>query len=294
MCPFAGSTIMLMQRWNRDTAMTLIQRYRVTSWSAAPPMITEFFANPAVAEADLGSLYRLMGGGAAMPEAVAGRLQKEYGIYYNEGYGLTESAAFILGNPPARGKRQCLGIPTFDVDARAIDPVTLEPVPDGEPGELILHGPQIMKEYWRAPEANAETFIERDGKRFLRTGDLVRIDDEGYFFMVDRIKRMINASGFKIWPAEVESIMYAHPAVQEACVVGAPDSRRGETALAVVVLRSDCVGNTDPEQMRAWCREEMAAYKVPTRIEFVDALPRSGTGKIQWREIQARIAKRNA
>lgn len=289
---YVGATIVLMQRWNRDVALTLMQRYRITWWSAPPAMITEFFANPAVAEHDLSSLKLLMGGGAAMPQAVARRLSDDYGIVFNESYGLTETAAFILGNPVERGKRQCLGIPTFDVDARVIDPATMASMAPGESGELVLNGPQVMREYWQLPEANAEVFIEIEGKRFLRTGDLVHVDADGYFFMVDRLKRMINASGFKVWPAEVESIMYGHPAVAEACVVGVPDAKRGETAMAALVLRPDCVDATSVEAIRAWCRGEMAAYKVPTIIEFVDALPRSGTGKIQWRQLQDEAAAR--
>jgi len=289
---YVGSTIVLMQRWNRDVALTLMQRYGVTWWSGPPAMITEFFANPAVDDHDLSALKLLMGGGAAMPEAVARRLHDDFGIVFNESYGMTETAAFILANPVERGKRQCLGIPTFDVDARVIDPTTLETVAPGAPGELVLNGPQVMREYWQLPGANAEVFVEIQGKRFLRTGDLVSVDAEGYFFMVDRLKRMINASGFKVWPAEVESILYGHPAVAEACVVGVADARRGETAMAVLVLRPDAVGSTSAAAVREWCRGEMAAYKIPTIVEFVEALPRSGTGKIQWRQLQDEAAAR--
>lgn len=287
---YVGATIVLLQRWNRDVALTLMQRYRVTWWSGPPAMIAEFFANPAVDDHDLSALKLLMGGGAAMPEAVARRLHDDFGIVFNESYGMTETAAFILANPVERGKRQCLGIPTFGVDARVVDPTTLETVAPGEPGELVLNGPQVMREYWQLPGANAEVFVEIQGKRFLRTGDLVSVDADGYFFMVDRLKRMINASGFKVWPAEVESILYGHPAVAEACVVGVADARRGETAMAVLVLWPDAVGSTSAAAVREWCRGEMAAYKIPTIVEFVEALPRSGTGKIQWRQVQDEAA----
>ena len=291
---YVGSTMVLMQRWDREVALTLIERYRVTCWSAPPAMITDFFAQPAVEDADISSLYLLMGGGAAMPEAVARRLYDDYGIVFNEAYGMTETAAFVLGNPVQRGKRQCLGVPTFDVDARIIDCDTLAPVAPGEPGELILHGPQVMLSYWHAPEANAESFMNVDGKRFLRTGDLALIDEDGYFCMVDRLKRMINASGFKVWPTEVESILYKHEAVQEACVVGIADPRRGETPVAALVLKPGHEAGNGADAVREWCRSRMAAYKVPTRVEFVDALPRSGTGKIQWKDVQTRMAERLA
>lgn len=283
---FNGSTIVIMQRWERDTALLLIERYRVNMWSAPPSMIVDFFSNPALADHDISSLFRLMGGGAAMPEAISRKLKDEFGISYNEAYGLTETAAFILGNPIERGKRQCLGIASFGVDARVVDPATLENLPEGETGEIILQGPQVMLEYWNNPEANAKTFLERDGKRFLRTGDLGYVDEEGYFFMVDRLKRMINASGFKVWPAEVESIMYGHPDIQEACVIGVPDERRGETAKALVVLKTSASSAITEEDIIGWCKQNMAAYKVPTTVELLEGLPKSATGKIMWLQLQ--------
>ena len=153
---------------------------------------------------------------------------------------------------------------------------------------MIVHGPQVMRGYWNEPDATRDAFIEFDGKRFLRTGDLARVDEDGYFFMVDRLKRMINASGFKVWPAEVEALMYRHPAILEACVIAARDAKRGETVKAFVVLREgwrDRVGEDDIVQ---WAHAHMAVYKSPRIVEFVDALPKSGSGKVMWRELQAR------
>ncbi len=171
-----------------------------------------------------------------------------------------------------------------------VDPVTLKELPAGEVGEIISHGPQVFLGYWNKPEDTAESLIEIDGKRFLRTGDLGRVDEDGYFFMVDRLKRMINASGFKVWPTEVESLMYQHPAVLEACVIGAADARRGETVKAVIVARPEWRDRIDAQTIIDWCRENMAAYKCPRIVEFVDALPKSGAGKIMWRELQDREA----
>ena len=150
-----------------------------------------------------------------------------------------------------------------------------------------------MQEYWRQPEATGQCFIELDGKRFFRTGDLGRVDDEGYFFMTDRLKRMINASGFKVWPAEVESIMYQHPAAQEVCVIGARDPRRGETVKALVILRPEHRGQVTDTDIIAWCHEHMAAYKVPRLVEFVETLPKSASGKVMWRELQELQGKRD-
>jgi len=143
-----------------------------------------------------------------------------------------------------------------------------------------------MKGYWRNPEADREAFFELDGKRFFRTGDLASMDEEGYFFMRDRLKRMINASGYKVWPAEVENAMYEHPAVREACVIGLPDGKQGEAVKALLVLKPGFLGGLREQDVIDWARARMAVYKAPRFVEFVDSLPRSGTGKILWRELQ--------
>ena len=282
-----GGTIIMMPRWNPVQAAQLIERHRVTVWTAPPSMVIDLFAQPQAQQCDLSSLTLLSGGGAAMPEAVATMLAERFGLSYNEGYGLTETASFLHGNPLSRGKRQCLGMPTQGVESRIVDPETLEDLPLGEVGELVTHGPQVMQGYWRNEEANRAAFFERDGKRFFRTGDLASIDEDGYYFMRDRLKRMINASGFKVWPAEVESTMYEHPAIHEACVIAVDDAKRGETVKALIVLKPPQRGQVTEQELIDWSRERMAAYKVPRLIEFVEHLPKSGTGKILWRELQA-------
>jgi fatty-acyl-CoA synthase len=250
-------------------------------------MVQDFFSNPNIDRFDLSSIRRLSGGGAAMPAAVAQRLEAR-DIRYCEGYGLSETMAATHINPPDRPKKQCLGIPIYDVDSRVIDPVTLRELPVGEVGEIVICGPQVFQGYWNRPDETARAFIELEGKRFFRTGDLGRVDEDGYFFMVDRIKRMINASGYKVWPSEVESMLYQHPAILEACVIGAQDAHRGETVKALVVLKSEWRGRSTAQEITDWCRQIMAAYKVPRIVEFVEALPKSGSGKIQWRELQDR------
>jgi fatty-acyl-CoA synthase len=284
---FVGNTMVLLPRWDREAAAQCVERYKVASWTAIPTMIQDFFLNPNIDKYDLSSIQRLSGGGAAMPAAVAQRLAN-VGITYVEGYGLTETIGATHINPAEHSKQQCLGIPIHDVDSRIIDPVTLQELPPGEVGEIIMHGPQVFLGYWKKPEDTAQVFMELDGKQFFRSGDLGKMDEEGYFFIVDRLKRMINASGYKVWPTEIESLMYQHPAVQEACIIGAKDAHRGETVKAVIVLRSEWRGKIEAQPIIDWCRENMAAYKVPRLIEFVDALPKSGAGKIMWRELQER------
>jgi fatty-acyl-CoA synthase len=286
---YIGNTVVMLPRWDRNAAAQCVQRYRISSWTAIPTMIQDFFANPDIAKYDLSSIRRLSGGGAAMPAAVAQRLEN-MGVTYIEGYGLSETMAATHLNPSDRSKKQCLGIPMYDVDSRVVDPATLKELPAGEVGEIVTHGPQVFLGYWNKPGDTAQALIDIDGKRFLRTGDLGRVDEDGYFFMVDRLKRMINCSGFKVWPTEVESLMYQHPAILEACVIGTKDAHRGETVKAVVVLRPESRDRTEAQQIIDWCRENMAAYKVPRIVEFVEALPKSGAGKIMWRELQDREA----
>lgn len=284
---YVGATIVLMSRWDRQVAACLIERHRVTNWQAIAAMVVDFLANPELDRHDLSSLQGIRGGGAAMPEAVAQRLKTVTGLDYVEGYGMSETMAATHINPPQRPKAQCLGVPVFDVDARLIDPVTQALVAPGEPGEIVVSAPQVMQGYWGQVKNDEKVFIDLDGKRFLRTGDLARIDEDGYFFMVDRLKRMINASGYKVWPAEVESLLYHHPAIHEVCVIGARDLRRGETVKALVIPRPEWKERLTARDVMEWAEIHMAAYKVPRLVEIVDTLPRSGSGKILWRELQA-------
>ncbi len=285
---YLGSTVVLLPRWDRELAGRLISRHRVTHWTCIPTMIIDLFGSPHYRSFDLSSLRYLSGGGAAMPQAVAERLQAEFGLNFAEGYGLTETAAPSHGNPPERAKLQCLGIPLFGVDSRIIDPDTLREQPVGEAGEIVTHGPMVFKGYWGHPEASKAAFIQIDGKPFFRTGDLGRRDEEGYFFITDRLKRMINASGYKVWPSEVELLLFKCPHVQDACIIGTLDAYRGESVKAVVVLREAARGRVAEQDIIDWAREHMAAYKVPRVVEFVDALPKSGAGKVMWRALQER------
>ena len=283
---YLGSTTVLMPRWDRDLAGRLISQWRVTSWTNIPTMVIDLLASPNFAQYDLSSLSYIGGGGAAMPQAVAQRLLEAYGLRFAEGYGLTETAAPSHSNPPDAPKQQCLGVPFIGVDSRVVDPDTLREMPVGEVGEIIMRGPSVFSGYWKRPDATAAAFVSFEGERYFRSGDLGRVDEDGYFFITDRLKRMINASGFKVWPAEVEALMFRHPAITEACIIGTQDEYRGESVKAVVVLRAEARGQVSEQAIIDWCRENMAVYKCPKVVQFVESLPKSGTGKVMWRMLQ--------
>jgi len=282
----AAGTLVILPRWDPKIAGSLIERYGCTHWANVPTMVVDLLAEPSVEKRDLSSLKNIFGGGSSMPEAVAQKLFDRCGIQYMEAYGMTEAISQTHMNPPHDLRKQCLGIPTFDTRATVIDPETLKELGPNENGEIIVAGPQIMLGYWEREDANKESFIDMDGIKFFRTGDLGSFDEDGFFYISDRIKRMINASGFKVWPAEVEATLYKHPAVKELAIISSPDPRRGETVKAVIVLNTSFQNNTSAEDITSWSRKQMASYKIPRLVEFVTELPRSGSGKIQWRVLQ--------
>ncbi len=176
---YAGATIVVLPRWDRDAAARSIGRYRITAWQCISTMMVDFLSNPRLDEYDLSTLTCVRGGGAAMPDAIVAKLRNLTGLEFVEGYGMSETIAATHINPPHRPKAQCLGIPVYEVDARIVDPASLVELARGETGEIVVHGPQIMRGYWRNPQATRDAFVEIGGKAFLRTGDLGRVDEDG-------------------------------------------------------------------------------------------------------------------
>ena len=287
-----GCSMVLLPRWDRTQAAQAIACYRVTHWPNIPTMVIDLLASPDLEHVDLSSLRYIGGGGAPMPEAVALQLRERFGLEYLEGYGLTETAAPTHTNPRGASRRACLGIPYISTEARVIDPETFTILAHDEVGEIVVSGPQVFKGYWQQEAASQAAFVQLEGKTYFRTGDLGFVDSEGYYTIADRLKRMINASGFKVWPAEVEGLLHRHPAVQEACVIAMRDAYRGESVKAVVVVKAPYQGTLQAADLMAWAREHMAVYKAPREIEFVTALPHSASGKLMWRVVQAEHDKR--
>jgi len=287
MSPIAsGACIIILTRWDREAALQAIEKFSVTIWPNITTMVIDLMSSPDIKQRNLTSLSFVGGGGAPLPPSIGEKLMNLTGLTYVEGYGMTETISQTHWNPPERPKLGSIGISLFDVDSRIVDISTLKEMPPGETGEIIISGPQVFKGYWNKPQETAEAFIELDGQKYLRTGDIAYMDDEGYFFIVDRIKRMINASGFKVWPTEVEAQLYRHPAVMEACVIGIPDKERGENVKAYIVLKPEFKGKITTQEIVNWAKEQMSAYKYPRIIEFTDTLPKNSAGKILWRQVQ--------
>ena len=289
----AGAKNVVLSRWDRETAISAIEKHRCTHWINISTMVTDLLSIQNIEKRELSSLACIGGGGAPLPKAVGKKLEELTGLTYVEGYGLTETTSQTHFNPPDRAKLQCIGIPDFGVDARIVDVVTGKELPPGEEGELIINGPEVFKGYWNRPKENEQAFMELDGKMFFKTGDVCYMDDEGYFFIVDRTKRMINVSGFKVWPAEVENHLYTHPDIQEACVVGVPHPTKTEEVRAYVVLKEQARGKVSEEDIITWAKSQMSAYKYPRQVVFVNSLPISGTGKILWKELQDKAKQEN-
>ena len=279
----AGGTVILLPRFELRSALALVRKYRPTMFHGVPTMYVAFNNAPNVERYGFKSLRVCMSGGAALPVEVMKKFEALTGGRLVEGYGLTEASPVTHVNPPdGRAKPGSIGLPIPETDVRIMDLQTgTRELPIGEAGEIIIRGPQVMKGYWNKPEETA--LVLRNG--WLHTGDIARRDKEGYYYIVDRKKDMIIAGGFNIYPREVEEVLFEHPQIQEAAVVGVPDEYRGETVKAFIVLQTGATASA--EDIIRFCRERLAAYKVPRQIVFRDSLPKSGVGKYLRRELRS-------
>ena len=258
-----------------EGVMKAIDKERATVFPGVPTMYIGIINHPDVGKYDLKSVKACISGAAPLPMDVQTRFGEITGGRLVEGYGLTEAAPVSHCNP-IYGQRKAgsIGLPFPDVEAKIMDYDKFVEKPQGEEGELWLRGPQVMQGYWGRPDETAKTITE-DG--WLRTGDIARMDSDGYFYIVDRLKDIIIASGFNVVPREVEEVLFEHPKVQEAVVAGVPDAYRGETVKAYVVLRSGEAATAD--ELIAFCAERLAPYKVPKYVEFRSELPKTQVGK---------------
>jgi long-chain acyl-CoA synthetase len=282
---------------NINLILEIIHNERVTLYPGVPAMYVGLINHPKVKEYNLRSVKACLSGGAALPIEVAQQFKSITGGSLVEGFGMTESSPVATANPingEVRIGSIGLPVPNTEVCVVSLDPSpdgTYPPLPVGQEGELLLRGPQVMKGYWNRPDETGNT-INREG--WLHTGDIAKMDEDGYLYIVDRKKDLIIASGYNVVPREVEEVLFMHPAVREAAVAGVPDPKRGETVKAYVVLKEG--QSVKEEEIRAFCKENLAPYKVPALIEFRDDLPKSQVGKVLRRllveEEKAKLAQR--
>ena len=278
----AGGTVILLPRFELRSALNVVRKYRPTMFHGVPTMYVAFNNAPNVERYGFKSLRVCMSGGSALPVEVMQKFEKLTGGRLVEGYGLTEASPVTHVNPPdGLAKAGSIGLPIPGTGVRIVDLKTgRRELPVGEEGEIVIRGPQVMKGYWNKPAETAQ--VLRDG--WLYTGDIARRDEAGYYYIVDRKKDMIIAGGFNVYPREVEEVLFEHPQIKEAAVVGVPDEYRGETVKAFVVLRDGA--STSAEEIVSFCRGRLAAYKVPRQIAFRASLPKSGVGKYLRRELR--------
>ncbi|MFU8855693.1 MAG: long-chain-fatty-acid--CoA ligase [Deferrisomatales bacterium] len=276
----AACTLVLHKKFDLDEALESLRRNRVTRWYAVPAIYMLVLNDPRSDEA-MKSVRYSFSAASSMPGEVARRWKERFGLTVVEGYGLTETTPFSTYNHEFRHKEGSVGTAVMNVEIRIADPEGNE-VARRELGEIWIKGPNVMKEYYRKPEATAEAVVNG----WLRSGDIGYMDEEGYVFIVDRLKDMIDSAGLKVWPREVEEVLYAHPNVRECAVIGVPHPVFGESVKAVLALREP--GKTSPEEIIAHCKKRLADYKAPRIVEFLDDLPKNATGKILKRELRDR------
>ncbi len=274
-CLYTGGTLVLVAQPTPDNLLAAIEQHRPNLFAAVPAMIIGLNNHPKISEADITSLKGIFCGSSPLAVETMKRFEKLTGGKIFEGYGLSETINILTVNPVFRLRKPgSCGIVWPDTDLVVVDVETgTKVMPRGEMGELIARGPQVIKEYWNNPEETAQAI--RDG--WFYTGDIVTMDEDGFVFIVDRKKDMIICSGFNVYPRDIDEVLYAHPAIMEACAVGVPDPKRGETVKAYVVVKEG--QSLTEEEVIAHCRANLAPYKVPTIVEFIDAIPRTAVGK---------------
>lgn len=283
----SGAPIVLMHRFDAEETLRVIERHRATFMTGASTAFIALTSHPRLTEYDVSSLTKTPTGGAAVAQALVDRVQAVAGWTLRGAFGMTETTSPThLGPPdvtpptdPDTGAL-AVGVPVPGARVRIVNPSTGTPLPPGEAGEIVVAGPMVVPGYWGQPDETAHAI--RDG--WLHTGDLGKVTPDGWLFVIDRIKDLINAGGFKVVPRDVEDVLYSHPSVREACVVGAPDEYRGETVRAFVSLAQG--STTTPDELKDFCRERMAAYKYPRSVIVLEELPKNASGKLLRRELR--------
>lgn len=291
---FEGHTVLVYPRFDLKRIMSDIGKYKASVFHGVPTIYNAIINSPDARKYDLRSLAFCISGAAPLPVEVAKKFEELTGAPLREGYGMTETAVVTHLNPLLNGKHKpgSIGLPIPNTYAAIADldkPVLLPP---GQTGELVVSGPQVMKGYHNKPEENEAAFFNCCGLKWFRTGDVAYMDEEGYFYIVDRKKDMIKYKGYSVFSREIEEVLYQHPCVKEAAVIGVPDQEAGEIPKAYIVLKEECRGKVGPEDIIKWSSERLAPYKRPRLVEFRDELPKTAVGKILKRALKEESLKR--
>jgi long-chain acyl-CoA synthetase len=283
-----GFTLIVLPKFDIRNLLESIMKYKATMFIGVPYIYNVVATYEETNKYDLSSLKFCVCAADTLHQEIVDRWRRNVSVVeIYEGYGLTEMSPAVMVNPiGGKNKIGSMGIPIPSIDAAVVNPDTLEPMGVGEVGELITRGPNMMQGYWKKPEENRNVFIELDGEVWLRTGDMVKMDEEGYFYFIQRKKEMIKYKGYSVFPVEIEEALYEHPAIKEAAVIGLPDPRVGEKICAVVALKEEYIDRTSADDIISWCRSKLAHYKVPREVKIVDSLPKSAVGKILKRELR--------
>jgi long-chain acyl-CoA synthetase len=281
-----GATMVVFTTPDIDSILESIERYNVTAFFGVPTMYEYLKEYDKTVRVNWRRLKLLICGADTLHEHTVQDWERRTGSHITEGYGQTESGAVSMVNPLGRSKTGSIGIPVPNYKAAVIDIDTDSYVPPGEVGEIIMQGPNVMMGYWNKPEATAAVFVEIDGERWLRTGDMGRMDEEGYFHFVDRTRDLIKYKGYSVFARDVEEVLYKHPHVKAAGVIGVPDAKAGHLVKANVVLQPEARGKVTEEEIISFCEEHLSYYKVPKIVEFRGELPKTDVGKVSRRELR--------
>jgi len=281
-----GNLLVLFTSPDTEEILAAMERYQATVFYGVPTLYEYLKDHKDTNKANWRRLKVVVSGADTLHESTMKGWEKRTGSTIVEGYGLSEVAATSHINPLHRPKTGSFGCPIPGMQAAVMNPDTLELAPQGETGELLLCGPNVMRGYWNKPEDSARAFVEKDGLRWLRTGDIVRMDEEGYFHFYDRSKDLIKYKGYSIFAKDVEDVLYGHPQIKAAGVIGVPDPAVGQRIKAIVVLQGEARGKVSEDEIKTYCRQQLAEYKVPHIVEFRGELPKTDVGKVSRRELR--------
>ena len=281
-----GNLLVLFTNADTEAILEAMERYHATVFYGVPTLYEYLKDHKDTNKANWRRLKLVLSGADTLHVSTMQEWARRTGSNIVEGYGMSETAGASHINPLDRVKPGSFGCPVPNMQAAVMDANTLEFMPPGETGELVVCGPNVMRGYWQRPEETARAFVERNGVRWMRTGDIVRMDEEGYFHFYDRAKDLIKFKGLSIFAKDIEDVLYSHPQVKAAGVIGVPDPAVGQRIKAIVVLQGDARGKLSEDEIKAYCRQQLAEYKVPHIVEFRGELPKTDVGKVSRRELR--------